>query len=137
MEQEGRATVRTASDAAVCNNTVTGNTVTKSTVRGPNDATVFDSTVPKNILNELTTASQPERTELMENDMKVQCSVMTQQNMVRCKEKAMALLKGEAHLGTRNYKVKASEGIGGVWKLLSAFLDTRAGPKVLNESCLP
>lgn len=47
MEQGGRTTVQTASDAAVGDSTVAGNTVIRSAVHDPNNDAVFDNTVPK------------------------------------------------------------------------------------------
>lgn len=137
MEQEGKIIVRTASETSVGDNTGTGSTVVKSTANGPNDATVIDITVTKNILKELSSASQLESTELMENDMEVLRAVTIQQKTTRWKEEGKVLLKGNAFLITRNYKVMASIGIGGVWKMLTAIFETRAGPNLLKKNCLP
>lgn len=72
----------------------------------------------------------------MENDMKVLCPVMMQLKMVRCSENAMAVLKGEAPLRTRTYKINSSIGIKKVCKMLTAILDTGAVPNLLKANCL-
>lgn len=67
--------------------------------------------------------------------MGVLCLLMMQQKMPSCKEDAMALLGREAPLTIWSYKIKASVGIQGVCKTLSAISDTGAGPYLLKENC--
>lgn len=136
MEKKRRTTVRTLSDATVGEYTVTSTTVAESTVLDPNNATVFENIVPENIVDDSSTASQPNTTETMENDMEVLQSVVLQQKRASYEEKAMALLIEEALLRARNYRAKASVESSGARKNVSAVLDTGAGSNVLKENFL-
>lgn len=128
---------RTTGDAAVGNNTVKGSTVTETTVQNQNDATVFLNLVQNSILKELSIVSQLDSPNILENEGEVLCSVRMQQKMDRYKEEAVALLKGETHLRTRNNKVKASVETKWVSIILTAILDTDAGPNLLKKKFLP
>lgn len=126
----------TVRDATVDDNTMTDISSARHTVPNLENATVFDNTVQENILKDLSTTSHPKPTETMKNNIEVLCSLMMHQKMARRKEKAMSVLKRKALLRARNYKKKVSIGNKEVPKMLTAILNTGAGPNLLKENCL-
>lgn len=71
----------TVRNATVDDNFVTGSTVANPTVRNPDNATVFDNTARESILKELSSASHPDSTATMEDDMEVLRSVVMLQKV--------------------------------------------------------
>lgn len=65
------------------------------------------------------------------------CTVVMQQKMSICKQRAMELFKIETFLKSKNDEVKTSISITGAQKTVTAEFDTRTGPNLLKVNCLP
>lgn len=87
-------------------NTVASSNVVSSTIHGPNDATVFNYTKPKNISKEFLNASQPESTEIIENDLDILCSVKQEQKFASDKKKVDEFFKKKLSREQKNTVLK-------------------------------